>query len=54
MRDQRRIEIKAYKRFRSEDVVNYRITAIVYNACRKLEVLDKFGVCVPGIIKKDQ
>ena len=43
------IEIKACKPFRSEDIVNYCITAIVYNAGRKAEVIDKFG-----IIEKNQ
>ena len=38
------IEIKACKPFRIDDVVNYFITAIVYNAGRKAEILDKFGV----------
>ena len=37
------------KRFRSEDVVNYCITAMVYNAGRKAEVLDKVGVWAAGI-----
>ena len=45
-------EIKAYKPFRNEDDVNYCITAIVYNAGRKAEVLYKFCVWAPGI-KKD-
>ena len=39
-------------KFRSEDVVNYCITVIVYNAGRKAEVLEELGVWTPGIIKK--
>ena len=53
-RDQRTIEIKACETFRSEDVVNYCITATVYNVGRKAEVLDEFGVWAPDIIKKGQ
>ena len=45
-------EIKACKPFRDEDVVNYCITAIVYNAGTKAEVLDKFCVWAPSIIKE--
>ena len=33
------IKIKACKPFRSEDVVNYCITAVVHNAGRKAEVV---------------
>ena len=52
MRDQRTIKTKTYKPFSCEDVVNYCITAIVYNTGRKTKVLDEFGVWVLGIIKK--
>ena len=52
--DQRTIKIKACKPFRSEDVVNYCITAIVYNTGRQAKALDEFRVWAPGIIKKDQ
>ena len=44
------IEIKARKLFRSEDIVNYCITtAIMFNAGRKTETLDEFGVWAPGL-----
>ena len=43
VRDQQTIEIKVCKPFRSENVVIYCITAIVYNAGRKVEVLDEFS-----------
>ena len=46
------IEIKIFKPFRSDDVVNYFITAIVFIAGRKTKGLDEFGVWSLGIIKK--
>ena len=53
VRDQRTIEAKACKPFRSEDVINLCITAIVYSvsAGRKAEVLDEY-VWAPYIIKE--
>mgnify|MGYP001800841811 CR=1 FL=1 len=48
----RTIEIKACKPFRSEDVVNYCVTAVMFNASRKGEAIDRFGVFAPGIIKE--
>ena len=54
MCDQRTIKIKACKPFRSEDIVNYCIAAIMYNAYRRTEVLDEFGAWAPGVIKKDR
>ena len=52
MHDHQTIEIKACKPYRSEDVVNYCITAIVYNTGRKAELLNEFAVWAPAIIKK--
>lgn len=46
------IEIKTWKPFRSEDAVNYCIITTVYDACRKAEVLDQFGVWATGTKKK--
>ena len=46
------IKIKACKPFRSEDIENYYVTAIVYNAGRKAEVLYEFDVWAPGHYKK--
>ena len=34
---------------RSEDVVNYSITAIVCNAGRRADALDEFDVWAPGL-----
>ena len=51
MRDQRTTEIKTSKLLKSEDV-NYCITAIMFNAGRKAEILDEFGFWAPGIIKE--
>ena len=51
VRNQRMIEIKVCKHFRSEDI-NYCITAIMFNVCGKAESLDEFGVCKPGIFKE--
>ena len=46
------IKIKACKLITSK--INYCNTAILYNAGRKAEILDEFGVWASGIIKKDQ
>ena len=45
------VEIKAWKPVRSEDVVNYSITANMLNVGRKAEVLHKFSAWASGIIK---
>ena len=42
--DQWTTEIKACRHFRGEDIVNQCIAATVYNAGRKVEALDEFGV----------
>mgnify|MGYP001793255533 CR=1 FL=1 len=53
MHDQQTIEIENCKPFSSKDKVkNDCITAIMYNAGRKAEVLDEFGVWALGNIKK--
>ena len=44
------IQIKACKP-QSQDI-SYCITAIMIDHGRKVEVLDEFGVWVPGIIKE--
>ena len=49
--DQRTIEVKSCKPFRSEDV-NYCFTAIVYNDGRKAEAWDEFGIWAPDIFKE--
>ena len=43
---------KSKEPFRSENVVNYCITSVVFSAGRKAKALDEFGGWAPGIIKK--
>ena len=54
MHDQSTIKIKAWKRFRSDDIVNYCITVIVYKNCaRKISLCFLFATQIYTLSKID-